>query len=257
MSRRPVRTRQGNAAGGLDGRQVAREVEREVAVIRNQHQDRLPEHRCRVCQDPESRARVNRLLAFGMKSSEIVEHVGDLNERRSKNNQITYWSITRHAERHFNIQDPANAAYRRILERRKAQLADEFADGVETLLTGMGYLDVVAHKGFENLMDEGTVVDFETGLKAQLKLEEMQRDGAVEEQIAQMRRDVSLLQQAVRDVVPENLLAEISSRIDELRGTVRDDTIDAEVVDDDEDDDDDVGYDPVITSDANDMLGED
>lgn len=245
------------AAGGLTGRQLDAEINREVAAIRRENRDRpLPEHRCRVCQDPESRSRVNRLLAYGMKVGEIVEYVEDLNAKRSKKNQITYWSILRHSERHFNTQDPANAARRRILERRKAQVADELGDAAAHLLTGMAYLDIVAQKGFEHLVAEDTVVDYETGLKAQLKLEELQRDGAVEEQIAQMRRDVAMLQQAVRDVVPPALMAQISDRIDELRGTVRDDIVEADVIDDDEDDDD-VGYDPILSSDSNDTLGED
>lgn len=240
----------------VTARQVEAEVNREVAAIRAEHRDRLPEQRCRVCQDPESRTRVNRLLAYGMKVTEIADYLGDLNAKRSKNNQITYWSLLRHADRHFNVQDPTNAARRRILERRKAQAADEIGDAAATLLTGMAYLDIVAQKGYEHLIAENTVVDFETGLKAQLKLEELARDGAVEEQIAQMRRDVGLLQQAVKDVVPAHLMAQIADRIDELKGTSRDDSIDAQVIDDD-DDDDDEGIDPVLSPDANDALGED
>lgn len=241
------------AVGELTARQLENEINREVAQIRDQA--RMPSHRCRVCQDPESRTRVNRLLSYGMKVGEIAEHVQDLNDRRTKNNQITYWSILRHEQRHFNAQDPANAARRRILERRKAQVADELGDAAAHLLTGMAYLDIVAQKGFQNLIDDDTVVDYETGLKAQLKLEDLQRDGAIEEQIAEMRRDVSILQQAVKDVVPPALMAQIAERIDELKGTVRDDVITAELVDDDEDDD--VGYDPVRSTDAEDSLGED
>lgn len=240
--------------GGAQARQVEAEVNREVAAIRQHAPERLPSHRCRVCQDAESRQRVNRLLAYGMKAPEIEELVSDLNERRAKNNKITYWSILRHAERHFNVQEPANAAYRRILERRRGQLADEFGDAAGSILTGMAYLDIVAQKGFQNLLEDGTVVDYETGLKAQLKLEEMQREGAIEQQVAEMRRDVSIIQQAVKDVVSPETMAEIIARIDELKGNVRDDAIDAEVVDDE--DDDDIGYDPVLTADAEDTLGE-
>jgi DNA-binding transcriptional MerR regulator len=241
----------------VQAREIAAEVNREVAAIRRQHADRPVSQRCRVCQDPESRQRVNRLLAYGMRPGEIEELVQDLNDKRSKNAQITYWSIVRHAERHFNIQDPSKAAYRRILERRKNQLADEFADGAATLLTGMAYLDIVAQKGFQNLLEDDTVVDYETGLKAQLKLEEMQREGAIEQQVAEMRRDVGIIQQAVKDVVSPAVMAEIIARIDELKGNTRDDTVvDAELVDDEEEDDD-VGYDPVLSADANDSLGED
>ena len=250
-------TRRSPSPPGVSRRQLDAEISREVAAIRAGHQDRIPEHRCRVCQDPESRTRVNRLLSYGMKITEIEDFIEDLNERRPKNNKITYWSLRNHAERHFNVQEPASAARRRIMERRKAEIADQMGDAAAHLLTGMAYLDIVAQKGFEHLVDDTTVVDYETGLKAQLKLEELQRDGAIEEQIAEMRRDVSLLQQAVKDVVPAAMMAEISHRIDELKGTTRDDVMDAEIVEDDDDDDDDVGYDPVLTSDANDTLGED
>lgn len=243
--------------GGLP---YADEVNREVARIVAETPRRLPEERgrCRVCTDPEARARVNRLLAWGMDLREIESLLGDINARRRRNNQITYYSLRGHKERHFNIQDPASAALRRILERRKAQVADETATGVGNLLTGMAYLDIVAQKGFQNLLDEDTVVDYETGLKAQLKLEDMVREGAIEEQVAQMRRDVSVLQQAVRDVLGDKpaLLTELSQRIDELTGNSRDEVITAEVIDDD-DEDDDVGYDPEPSADANDMLGED
>jgi hypothetical protein len=193
-------------------------------------------------------------VEVGGAGAEIEGFVEDLNAKRPKNNRITYWSLRNHAERHFNTQDPANAARRRILERRKAQAADEFGDAAGHLLSGMAYLDVVAQKGWENLIDDNTVVDYETGLKAQLKLEELARDGAVEEQIAEMRRDVSIIQQAVKDVCTPAIMAQIVERIDELKGTVRDEAIEAEVIDDD---DDDIGYDPVLSSDANDSLGED
>jgi hypothetical protein len=190
-----------------------------------------------------------------MRASEIEELVADLNGTRAKNNQITYWSIARHAERHFNVQAPANAAYRRILERRRGQVADEVGDAAGNILTGMAYLDIVAQRGFQHLLEEDTVVDFEVGLKAQLRLEEMQREGAIEQQVAEMRRDVSIIQQAVKDVVSPAVMNEIISRIDELKGNTRDEAIDAEVVDDE--DEDDVGHDPELTADANDSLGED
>ena len=237
--------------GGAAARQVEAEVNREVAAIRRRHADRPLSQRCRVCQDPESRSRVNRLLAHGFKVPEVEGLVADLNERRAKNNKITYWSILRHAENHFNVQEPVNAARRRILERRKAQVGDEIGDAAAHLLTGMAYLDIVAQKGFENLLEESTVVDYETGLKAQLRLDELQREGMLEQQVAEMRRDVSLIQQAVKDVVSPTVMSEIIARIDELKGTSRDDYLDAELVDDD------VGHDPVLSADANDLLGED
>jgi len=195
---------------------------------------------------PESRQKVNTLLGYGLSPREIHSFIADINEKRPKRFKITVDSIRNHKTRHFNIQAPTQAGFRRILEKRRAQMADEFAEGAASLLTGMAYLDVVAQKGWQNLIREDTVVNYETGLKAILQLEAMQREGQIEHQIAEMRRDVSLLQQAVKDVLADDpeKMQQIIERIDELTGRAAarsdDDVIDAEVIGgDDEDDEDD------------------
>ena len=246
-------------AGGISNRQLEAEVSREVARIQQEYTPVLPTGRCRVCQHPESRQKVNTLLGYGMGNAEILKFVEDINEKRAKNNKITLDSIRNHRQRHFNVQAPTQAGFRRILEKRRAQLADEFGDASASLLTGMAYLDVVAQKGWEHLVDDTTVVPYDIGLQAMLKLEQMQREGSVEEQIAQMRHDVALLQQAVRDVVPDEYLKEITDRIDELTGkaaTRNEDAevIDAEVVDYYDQDDDDEGHSPVIEADEGDSI---
>lgn len=254
------------AGGGLTGRQLEAEVGREVALIKEEHRRiaELPQGQCRVCRHPESRSRVNTLLSYGVSNTEILDFISDINEKRRKNAKITVLSIRNHRLRHFNIQAPTQAGFRRIMERRKDQLSEEFGEATGNLLTGMAYLDVVAQKGWQHLIDDDTVVDYETGLKAMLKLEEIQRDGALEEQVAQMRRDVSLLEQAVKDVLGDepDKLREIAERIDELTGNVMrrpdedGEVVDAEVVTDDyyDQDDDDESYDPVVTSDDGDSI---
>lgn len=257
---RPEPRRRARASTGISGRQLEAEVSREVARIQEEHVPVLPTGRCRVCQHPESRQKVNLLLGYGLGPTEVLKFVDDINEKRSKNNKITLDSIRNHKQRHFNVQAPTQAAFRRILEKRKAQLSEEFGDASASLLTGMAYLDVVAMKGWQHLIDEDTTVDYETGLKAILQLEHMQREGAVEEQIAQMRRDVSLIQQAVKDVVPENYLREITERIDELTGKAAtrnedNEIIDAEVVDYyDQEDDASEGFTPVVEADDGDSI---
>lgn len=256
----PPQRRKIIAAGGLTGRQIENEVKAEVARIKDENVPVLFTGKCRVCQDPESRKRVNTLLGYGMKPAEILEQVADINEKRPKNAQITAVSLTNHRTRHFNVQEKTTAGYRRILERRKAQLSEEMADASGSLLSGMAFLDVVAQKGWQHLIDETTIVDFEIGLKAMLKLEELAAEGQVEEQIAQMRREVALLHQAVFEVVTDEQRTEISERIDELSGNAarRDDDgiVDVEVVEDDyfdNDDDEEVAM-PVMESDDGDSI---
>lgn len=240
-------------------RRLRREVNREVARIRAED---LPaqrnEPKCRICQDPEAQRKVNRLLAYGMGDTEILEHMAQINVRRPKNAQITIWVLRRHRERHFNIQEPAQAAWRRILERRHAEQTDELVEGARTVLTALGYLDIVAHKGFEKLMDPDTEVGYTVGLEAMLKLEELQSRGEVERQLANYRKQVGMLQQVVMEEVDELTRARISRRLTELTTGITDDDdegpIDAEIVDDEDDDDD--GWDPVMEADPEDTMGE-
>ncbi|AON96961.1 hypothetical protein BI081_gp146 [Mycobacterium phage Tonenili] len=253
---------------GVSRQQVEADVSREVAVIRNEYEPQLNNNRCRICQHPDSRTRVNTLLGYGLRDFEILECISDINEKRSKNNKITRDSLRNHKQRHFNVQDSTRAAYRRILERRKAQMVEEVGEASANLLTGMGFLEVIAYKGFQNAIDDTTVVPYMDGLQAQLKLESMVKEGQVEAQIANMRREVGLLQQAVRDVVPEEYMSAILERIDELTGEVhnrrdedddRPTVVDAEIVTDnaddffDQDDDDDVAA-PTFTADEGDSI---
>ena len=229
---------------------MAAEIEREAQRIGVPPP--RPERRCRVCQDPASRDRVNRLLAYGMSAAEIEKSVADLNEARPSNNQITYWSIYTHHRRHFNTQDPAQAAYRRILERRAAEHTDNLQSGVENLLTVYGYLEVVAQKGFENLLAPDTVVGYSKGLEAMVTLHQLTRDGAPEQETAELRRQVGLLQRVVLEEADDETRRRIMARLDELAGPPQ--ALDAEVVEDDEDDEDDEGYSPDTDVDLDDSL---
>ena len=254
------------ALQGVTGHQLEREIKREVAQIKEDHRrlPNLPSKRCRVCQHPESRTRVNTLLSYGVSLAEILEMVEEINDKRAKNNKITMEVLKSHRQNHFNRQAPTQAAYRRILERRKAQIAEEYGDDVEHMLTGLGFLDIVAYKGFQNAIDESTVIPYADGLQAQLKIEALVRDGQFEEQVAQMRRDVSLLEQAVTDVVPEQYRAAIVERLDELTGKsakrFSDDSyiIEAEVVESDDffdsEDDSEQGFRPRAESDEGDSI---
>lgn len=232
-------------------RAIEAEVSREVARIRAEHQDRKPEHRCRVCQHPDSLDKVNRLLAIGMSWTDIERQVADINEKRSRNNKITYNSIRNHSNNHFDLQKPANAAYRRILERRAAEVGDQFGEGVERLLTAMGYLDVVAHKGFETLMRDDTTVGYTTGLEAILKLEELQRATSTDSDMAEIRRKVTALYTVVKEVVPSQYWTEIDRRLAEMESGESSRVVDAEVIDDEDDDEE---FDPIIEHDDEDSL---
>lgn len=235
----------------LEARQILREEIRVPAVPTTNRR------RCRICIRPDSLKLVDRLLSYGMGAQEVLEMCGPINEKRPKNLRITYGSVHNHKNHHFTVTQPTKAAYRRILERQRADHAQDVADNAASELTVWGYLDVIAHKGYQNLIRNGTQISPALGMEAILRLHELTRKGGTEAELLDMRRQVSLLQQAVREVVPETMWAEIASRIDEIVVRQERSVLDAEVLtdDDDEDDDyDDEPFDPVIDTDTEDEL---
>ena len=247
------------------------EVSREVARIQREHAHVVPRakrgRKCRVCDDPDARRRINTMLSRGMRPGEIVENIVDINARRAKNNQITYGSIRDHRQNHFNIQEPTKAAYLRMLERHAAQEdANLLAEGVGSQLTLRGYLAIVADKGFQELIKDDQHVGYTVGLDAMRELEMLAKADRDEAERAKLRADVALLQQAVREEFTPEEMRRLSHRIDVLRGVINEDDddeeIEGEVVDDEEDDgeygeDWDKAADFVMEPDEDDPLGDD
>ncbi|ACH62172.1 hypothetical protein MYRNA_203 [Mycobacterium phage Myrna] len=215
--------------------ELNRQVSREVARVRDQAGSvpgRTRGQKCRICSDPDARRRVNSLLSIGMGPTEIVRNLEDINLKRKKNAQIGFWSVRDHRENHFNIQEPAKAAILRMLEDEyQREHSDLLAEGVGNILTGRGYLKIVAQKGFQQLIKDDTTVGFTTGLEAQLKLDELEKDDRDQAERAMLRRDVGLIQQAIREEFTEEEMRRLSRRLNILRGVTTEE-------DEDEDDDD-------------------
>jgi hypothetical protein len=232
--------------------QVEAEVSREVARINSTPHGRTPEleGKCRICRDPDSRRRVNIMLGHGMRPAEIVENLSDINDRRRKNAKIGYWSVFNHRKEHFRLQEHVKEAQLRVLERRAEEEGLALAEGVGSILTLRGYLEIIANKGFESLVNADSV-GFTTGLDAQRELEVLMRSDRVEAERAAIRRDVALIQQAIIDTLPEDMMRAVSHRLDVLRGVISEDdededTIEGEIVvegDMGDADDDDEAYD--------------
>ena len=236
--------------------QIEADVARELKKIKGKTYgvEFFIEPRCRVCQHEDSRALVNRMLAHAMSYPEIVRICElSINPSRAKNNKINYRSVRWHARNHFNIEEPAKAIYRGILERRAAE-AEQAVDGVVRLVTAMGYLDVMAQKGYETLVKDDTYISPALGMDAVVKLHEMTRKAAGAQEIAELRQQLAVIQSAVKEVVPQEFWAQIVARIEYAEGRMAT-PVDVEVLDDYDDyGDDDEPYSPPIEADVDDSL---
>jgi hypothetical protein len=196
-----------------------------------------PEPRCHVCRTDSIREQVNAMLARGSSYAQIVRAVA-----AEGVGELSLDSVRNHASRHFPVQSVAQATYREIVERRAAENKIDFIAGVGTALTPLAYLETMMVKGFQRLVQDDTEVSPEAGLRAAEKLQALgARDFGKE--VNKMQVEVSRIQQAVKSVVPAEMLAEIVDKLEELAGHDADDEDDDGPIDpggqDDEDDDDD------------------
>ena len=129
------------------------------------------EPRCRVCRNDHVRKKVNDLLAAGTSYAQIVRALAADNAELDKCDRVTVDSVRTHTTKHFPVQQTAHATYREILERRARENQIDFVQGVATALTPFAYFEVVMNKAFRALVDDGTEVSVETGLRAAEKLQ--------------------------------------------------------------------------------------
>lgn len=224
-------------AGNLD-----KAVIEEIANLTEEHRLYVfrPETRCRVCNTPNMSEAVNRMLAHAMTYKDILRALEPFNDTRPDDEKITYNSIWTHAKRHFPIEETASAVYRRLVEKRADEMDVDFVKGVGGALTPLAYLDVMMHKGFENMVDEDTKIDPADGARAAERLHVLTREKEADAgDMADVMLKFERLVEAVKSQVPERYHAAI---MDAVNDTSADGprVIDAEV----EDDGDVMGYDP-------------
>lgn len=171
----------------------------EIKEIAGRTYEFRPQTQCRVCMEEESRVLVNKLLSHALSLNEIVQCCEAINARRGKKQRITRDSVWYHSKHHFNLQEPAKAVIRRILEERAEEQEKDWVAGVGGIVTAYGYLEVLQQKAFETLMREDTVVPVDLGLQATLKLHDMTKQEAGEAQVAEMMQQMGRIIKAVRE----------------------------------------------------------
>jgi hypothetical protein len=187
------------------------------------------EPRCRVCRNDDLRRKVNDLLATGSSYAMIVRALEVDNAGLDKRDRVTIDSVRNHTARHFPVQNVAKATYRAILERRAEQNGIDFVTGVATALTPMAFFDNVMVKAYEALVDPNTKVDVSVGMVAAARLQSLLDARAGGADLAELRRKVTQIGEAVRTTVPQEMWAEIVAKLNDYEQP-------ALAVDDDSDD---------------------
>jgi hypothetical protein len=175
------------------------------------------EPRCRVCRNDDMRKKVNDLLASGASYVFIVRSLAEANARLDERDWVTIDSVRNHCARHFPVQQVARSTYREILERRAQENGIDFINGVTTALTPIAYFETVMLKAFESLIDPGTTVDVGTGMIAAAKLQALLDSRSGQPDLAELRRKVNQIGEAVRTTVPKEMWATILAKLDDAQ----------------------------------------
>lgn len=114
---------------------------------------------CHVCCEIESKDLVNKLIAANLTNREIAETCSAINQRRAANDDervITPRSVLVHRKNHFNVDDPAKAVLRAIVERRALAENYDVVNGTGHIVTPYAVMEVGMVKGMADMMQDDT-----------------------------------------------------------------------------------------------------
>lgn len=178
---------------------------------------------CNVCQH-EYRQFIEAMLVKGRAYKAIAQSV-PLPEGSSVDSFRR--SISGHYKNHMALED---AAMRAILEEEADLAGQNYEEGVRGAITARGILQVALQKGFEDIQNGISAVEFRDMVQAIKLLREMD-DQTHDTQLESYKVQVAIFTEAIRDVLGqredgEEIMKEIAERIRYLRER---DNFDAEV----------------------------
>lgn len=185
---------------------VDAEVAAEIKRLRDSGQlELLPVRQCWICQDEGTRRVVNNLLSRGLTLQDIADILDEsINRVRLARGDrpITVRRIRTHARKHFDLEHPSWAVYRRIAEKRAAEVGKDYEMGVGGYVTHLALLETVVHKGYENLVSPSTIVGVGEAVKASKALVDFERRNADQQEHAAMLAEMNQIMIAVKETVP-------------------------------------------------------
>jgi hypothetical protein len=164
---------------------------------------RIVESRCHTC-NSEFRDYIERELIRGHSYLAISRSLGGTPDRRS---------ISTHHKEHMAI---TAAAYRAILEEEASLEGQNFEEGVRGAITNRGVLELMIRKGFDDIMDDNTMVEPKDLIQI-IKLKTDLDANYAEVQVETYKRQVEIFKQAILEVVPPDMQAQIVARVKKIR----------------------------------------
>jgi hypothetical protein len=187
----------------LDAIQKNHEKAAKAATSKGGLPPRIIEARCHTC-NSEFRDYIERELIRGHSYKAISD---------SLQGEPTRKSISRHHKDHMAI---TAAAYRAILEEEASLEGQNFDEGVRGAITNRGVLELMIRKGFDDIMDDIALVEPKDLIQI-IKLKGEMDANYAQVQVETYRRQVDIVKQAILEVVPPDMQAQIVARIKRIR----------------------------------------
>jgi hypothetical protein len=164
---------------------------------------RTVEPRCHTC-NSEFRDYIERELIRGHSYLAIARSLGGTPDRRS---------ISTHHKEHMAI---TAAAYRAILEEEASLEGQNYEEGVRGAITNRGVLELMIRKGFDDIMDDNTMVEPKDLIQI-IKLKQEMDANHVQVQVETYKRQVEIFKQAILEIVPPDMQSQIVARVKKIR----------------------------------------
>lgn len=185
-----------DAAKAAD-RQEAKALERRIAP------ERIFQARCAVCKHP-FRDWIELMLIRGMQYKTLADRVSP---------PVSRDSLRNHYKKHMDLQD---TAFRQIIEAEAELQGAINEEGTHDLVTKRSVLEIAMRKGFEDILNDVTTVEPRDLIQISKVLADMDAH-QYEVGLDELRSQVQLFIQAIKDVCDPETQGAIGQRVKELR----------------------------------------
>lgn len=166
---------------------------------------KITEPRCKVCMS-KFRPDIEVLVARGYSYTSIEKQLEGLGE------EITAKSISRHRERHMDIEQ---GAFRTIMERQAQELMEAESEGIIRIVSGKAWLDMFIQKATDVLIAGEMEIEAKDVVKAIELRSALEKEG-IDIFQQQVMQQLQAIIQAMKDIIAPELARQIGERAKEI-----------------------------------------
>jgi len=171
---------------------------------------------CRVCKAPESiRNLVDTLLLQPQSYRQVLKYIRPLEEKLGVEEKelISYDSIRNHQKNHLPMD---KIIIRETVERRAREKNKSILEGVDRLLTPEAIYEVIAQKGWEDIVAGRVRPTLNQTMFAVKQLQELDDKINSHFRPEALISQLNAIIQAMRDVLPEEWLNKVLDKINQI-----------------------------------------